>query len=153
MMVCDKGRFLSLLLVAAFGVVAGCSGAGDNKPREAVSGAVTLDGQALASGTITFNPTGAARDAEGMGGGGVTISNGRFSLGRDVGLLPGSYNVAIYASDKPADRTKPAQVGNLKSAELAKELIPAKYNSKSELKADIKKGGGNDALKFDLQSK
>jgi hypothetical protein len=153
MIVCDKRRFTSLLVVAAFGVAAGCSGATDDFPREPVSGTVTLDGQPLANGTITFSPTGASHDGEGMGGGGDTIKNGKFSLGRDVGLLPGTYNVAIYASDKPSERTKPAQAAGGKPAELAKELIPEKYNSKSELKAEIKKGGGNGSLKFDLQSK
>jgi hypothetical protein len=35
---------------------------------------------------------------------------------------------------------------------LAKELIPAKYNTNTVLKVEIKKGGNND-LKFALESK
>jgi len=37
-------------------------------------------------------------------------------------------------------------------AERPKELIPANFNTNTELKQDIKKGGGND-LTFTLQSK
>jgi hypothetical protein len=137
----------SILVFCSLGLAAGCTGSGDDLPREAVSGTVTLDNEPLANGTITFIP------AAGAGGGGGTIAGGTFSIGREGGLVPGSYNVAIYASAKGGDQTKPQQVGGTKKeAQVAKELIPAKYNSQTELKCEIKKGGGND-LKFTLQSK
>jgi hypothetical protein len=59
--------------------------------------------------------------------------------------------VAINAAEKGA-RTKPEQVGGGKPAELAKELIPAKYNSSTTLTAEVKKGGSND-FTFTLESK
>jgi hypothetical protein len=153
MSVRHTGRLSALLFIfGAAGLAAGCSGATDNLPREAVAGTVTLDGQSLADGTIAFTPAGTS-DEEGMSGGGGEIKNGKFAIARDVGLLPGNYNVAIFASEKTGERTKPAQVGAGKPTELAKQLIPAKYNSKSELKAEIKKGGGNEQLVFTLQSK
>jgi hypothetical protein len=96
-------------------------------------------------------PGGAGAGGTGTGGGG-TIKNGKFSIPSETGLVPGTYNVAVYASEKSAERTRPAQVGGGKPSELAKELIPAKYNSQTELKSEIKKGGGND-LTFTLQSK
>jgi hypothetical protein len=153
MSVRHPGRLGALLLVyGAIGLAAGCSGATDDLPREAVAGTVTLDGQPLASGTISFTPAD-SNDAEGISGGGDMIRDGKFAIARDVGLLPGNYNVAIFASSNTGERTKPAQVGGGKPAELAKQLIPAKYNAKSELKAEIKKGGGNEQLVFTLQSK
>jgi hypothetical protein len=144
-----KGRLSSALVVfAALGLAVGCSGSGDDLPREAVSGTVTLDGQPLANGTISFSPAGGSG---GPGGGGV-IGGGKFSIPRETGLVPGNYNVALYASEKRAEQTKPAQAGGGKPAERPKELIPAKYNTSTELKAEIKKGGGND-LRFTLLSK
>ncbi len=124
----------------------GCSGSDDGLPREAVSGTVTLDGKPLASGTISFSPKGG-----GTAGGG-DIKEGSFSIAREVGLLPGNYGVAIYASDRPAGQERPKQAGGLKEFKVAKELIPTKYNSESKLTAEIKKGGGN-SLQFALESK
>jgi hypothetical protein len=85
-------------------------------------------------------------------GGGATIKNSKFSISSESGLVPGIYNVAIYASAPMGERTKPAQVGGGKAAELPKQMIPARYNTNTELKAEIKKGGGND-LRFTLLSK
>lgn len=136
-----------LLVLSALGL-AGCSGSsGDDLPREAVSGTVTLDGAPLPSGSISFSP-----DGGGPGGGGGTITDGRFSIAREVGLPPGNYKVAINSAKKREDQTKPAQAGGGKSVAVAKELIPTKYNARSQLKVEIKKGGGND-LKLELESK
>ena len=89
----------------------------------------------------------------GEAGGGGAIKDGKFSLSRDTGLVPGTYNVAVYASEKGggADQNR-AEVGNLQTSAVAKELIPAKFNTNTELKTEIKKGGGND-LSFTLESK
>jgi hypothetical protein len=86
-------------------------------------------------------------------GGGAEIKDGKFSIPRASGLVPATYNVAIYASDGKAEHTKPAQAGGgTKGAERPKQIIPPKFNSETELKTEIKKGGGND-LKFTLDSK
>jgi hypothetical protein len=139
--------FLPLFLVAA---VSGCSLSGDNLPREPVSGTVTLDGQPLASGTIQFTPV---DQATGVAGGDA-IRDGRFSIPRETGLVPGSYRVAIYSAGA-AGRTKgQAPEGRqIAKAGPARESIPAKYNAQSELKAEIKKGGSNVGLQFPLVSK
>ena len=71
---------------------------------------MTLDGEPLAEGTITFMA--APGSAAGVAtGGGSTISNGSYSISQDQGLVPGTYNVAIYAAAKRDERTKPEQVG------------------------------------------
>ena len=146
-----RRTFIALLVAAAGAVASGCSGSGDELPREPVSGTVTLDGTALASGMIQVTPV---DDKTGVGGG-APIGGGKFSIARESGLVPGSYRVAIYAGGHGGDAAKgasPEGRGKERSAK-ANETIPAKYNAQSELKADIKKGGPNDALQFALQSK
>ena len=146
-----RGAFIALLVAAAGAAASGCSGSGDELPREPVSGTVTLDNQPLASGMIQFTPV---DDKMGVGGG-APIGGGKFTISRESGLVPGSYRVAIFAGGHGGDAAKgasPEGRGKERSAK-ANETIPAKYNAQSELKADIKKGGANDGLKFDLQSK
>jgi hypothetical protein len=147
------GRFRSAVLVcAAVFLPVGCSGSSDGLPREPISGTVTFDGQTLANGSISFIPSGGPAGQGDATPGGGTITNGKFSIDRESGLVPGTYNVAIYASERSA-RTRPAQVGAApKASELPKELIPAKFNANTELKTEITKGGGN-VLTFTLQTK
>jgi hypothetical protein len=126
--------------------VPGCSGSGDELPRESVSGTVTLDGEPLAEGMIQFSPSSGAPV-----GGGSRIQDGRFSIPRETGLIPGTYQVTINAAAPTG--AEPTKVAAPKKApRLAKELIPPKYNSQSKLTAEIKKGGTHD-LKYELQSK
>jgi hypothetical protein len=141
-------RFPLLYFIAAGLAAPGCSGSGDELPREAVSGTVTLDGQPLAKGAIQFNPVGGAGAVAAVGGG-SKIEDGQFYIARENGLVPGTYNVSINAADR-RDPAKPEMVG--KGRGIPKELIPAKYNSQTTLKAEIKKGGTSD-LKFELQSR
>jgi hypothetical protein len=136
-------------------VVSGCSG-GDELPREAVSGTVTLDGQPLPGGVIQFTP--ASPDIP--QGGGSPITGGRFSIARAQGLVPGSYRVTINAASsetvvpkgEPVEPGKPAEPGRPTRTARPKELIPAKYNAQSELKAEVKKGTPNE-FTFTLLSK
>jgi hypothetical protein len=136
--------FFPALTCAAIGLsAAGCSG-GDGLPRQPVSGTVTLDNEPLAEGTIQFSPQG-----EAAVGGGSVIEGGRFSIPRESGLVPGTYAVAVYAGQKKAEQAKGRVVAR---SGLAKEMIPARFNAQTTLKAEIKEGGSSD-LKFDLQSK
>ncbi len=149
MVACARRFSAALFLAVACLTATGCAGSEDDLPREPVSGTVTMDDQPLAEGTIQFTPT--AGGGAGVGGG-SPIENGRFSIARDKGLVPGSYRVAINASDQKS-RGEPTKKGPVKKGlGLAKELIPSKYNSGSTLTAEIKKGGSDD-LKYDLQSK
>lgn len=146
-------RWVLPLLVPALGPVAsGCSGTGDNLPREAITGTVKLDGQPLAGGVIQFTAPKEGGTTQGEGDtGGSPISNGQFSIDREQGLVPGHYRVTINASSG-AGGAKPAEPGRPNRTERPKELIPAKYNAESTLTADVKKGGPND-FPFELQSK
>jgi hypothetical protein len=135
-----------LVCAAALSILSGCGGAGG----VVVQGTVTVNGQPLKSGAISFNPIsgqGAAAGAE--------ITNGTYGV-RAQGLLPGEYRVAINAFrgtgkktwDGMGDANVPASqkryVGELE------QYIPAKYNDQTELTATIAAGKINH-LKFDLQ--
>jgi hypothetical protein len=141
-----------LLGCAGLGLAAiGCSGGGDTLPREPVAGTVTLDGEPLEEGAILFapagKPEGAATSATGR------IEKGQFAIPRDQGPVPGTYKVAISHAEEKVLKTKSDEPAPArKRVRLGKELIPAKYNSKTELTEEIKRGGASD-LKYDLRSK
>src|SRR5437868_13520177 len=72
--------FLPLLWAAALvPAAAGCGQGGDNLPRQAVSGKVTIDGQPLDTGEITFVPTAGAGAGPAAGG---KVENGAYSISR-----------------------------------------------------------------------
>ena len=141
--------------------VIGCSRSRDDLPREPVAGTVTMDGKPLPEGTIQFYPTGDPSKTAVVGEN-AEIKEGNFSLPREDGLVPGTYKVSI--SHAELKEAKPKVKGKIKTPpptsltipsrtkELGPEQIPARYNSKSELKAEIPRGGTKD-LKYDLQSK
>ena len=129
------------LFAALFVIVAGCSSGGDAEP---VTGTVTFDGAPLADGRITFEPAG----QQGSGGGAV-IADGSYSVpGGDVGLLPGSYRVSISAVGGGSSADDAPGAGG--PAAMGSELIPAKYNTDSELTAEVTADGDN-TFDFDLQ--
>jgi hypothetical protein len=64
--------------------------------------------------------------------------------------VPGSYQVAIYAGGA-GGAGKGANGPATGGPAPKKEGIPAKFNAKSELKAEVKKGESN-TFKFDLTS-
>lgn len=129
------------LVVLSIVNATGCSG-----PNEAsVSGTVTLDGQTLTTGNVSFYP-------EGSGGApayGQIDRQGRYSLstGTDVGLAPGMY-VAIVVATKD-----PPQPFDATGAEIPPiPITPAKYGTvgSSDLRVQVK-AGSND-ISLELQS-
>ncbi len=109
-------------------------GCGDGKT--VVSGTVTFDGQSVEVGTISFVPqdTSQASDAG-------KIVDGRFS----VLATPGAKKVVIRAS-RPAENVAP---NDPDAAALREDYIPARYNSQTELTAELPADGD---LQFDLRS-
>jgi hypothetical protein len=133
----------------------GCSKRYDDLPREPVAGTVTMDDQPLPEALIQFTPTGDTK----LTGASVPIKDGQFSIPREDGLVPGTYKVFISHAEvkqvtaKPKSKVKmPVSSIPSRTTEMGPEQIPARYNSKSELTAEIKPGGARD-LKFELQSK
>jgi hypothetical protein len=130
------------LLPLAFLVALGCGG--DNLGRQAVSGAVNVDGTPLVKGSIRFQPV-----EKGIGSG-AKIEAGKYAIARKDGLPPGSYRVLINApvpgTEPTADSAPPGD-----PLPVPKELIPEDWNEKSEHTVEIK--NGKNEHNFDVQTK
>ena len=115
----------SLLLL-----VVGC-GKGDRPDLAPVSGTVTLDGQPLAGAAVVFRPQ------QGRTSRGYTNQHGQYELIylRDIkGAKPGKNTVTITTATE----------------ESPQEAVPAKYNTQTELCADVQ--DDSNAINFELSS-
>jgi hypothetical protein len=135
------------LMAAVAVAIAGCGRAATD--RRSVSGEVTLDGKPVDGGNIQIDPL----DAKQTSATGALIQVGRYSIPRQTGLAPGKYRVRIYWADRkvkadsvPGAPGSAGPPGPMSVAPL-KELIPAKYNTESELTIEVLP---NDANKFDF---
>ena len=114
----------------------GC-GRGDIPELGTVAGKVTMDGKPLAGVMVQFHSA-----AGGRPGSGTTASDGTYEL--------------LYTAGAKGTKLGPSKIeittvwpdGEPKPGE--KETIPAKYNSESELKEEVKKG--RNQLNFELKS-
>lgn len=148
----SRDRYLSLGGAAALGFVllitpllTGCGKSTDG--RVAVSGEVTLDGQPLDRGSIELHP----KSPGGTMTGGM-ISNGTFTIAAEQGPKPGSYEVRIFAPSAGATVDPNEPPGPESQAKPPAERIPARFNVKSELTAEV--GPDGDAgMKFAVESK
>lgn len=126
--------------------VAALSGCGKSDPlgRQAVSGVIKLDGELLEQGAVSFVPT----VSEGQLSG-ATIMKGEYKVPKEKGLPPGEYEVRVFSSSGKYEAA-PENPGE--SIREPKDLIPPKYNIKSELKVTVEQGKPN-VFDFDLASK
>lgn len=125
-------RWLSVsALILALGWAAGC---GDSGPkRYGVSGTVTYKGEPIKNGLISFIPQGSQASA-----GGASIINGKYEVPAKPGLPPGQYAVSINVPTGAGKAAPGAEEAPGAGGEKAtRETLPAKYNSKTELKADV----------------
>ena len=121
-------RVMALLLA-----VVGCGSGGP--PRLRVVGDVTLNGQPLADGAISFMPTGKGVAA------GATIAGGRYIVDGAKGPTPGEYRVEIRAS-APSGKQVKDTFGQASISEM-ESIIPDRYNDKTTLRAEITTAGPN----------
>ena len=119
-------------------------GCGRSDHRAAVDGTVTLDGQPI-DGAINFVPI----DGASVSGAGGEIKAGRYSLSAAQGPIVGTHRVTIRSMRKAA--TMQHDPPGVMRPEKWEDVVPARYNSQSELKAEIK-SGKND-VHFTLKSK
>jgi len=129
-----------VLVAVLLAGIPGC-GPGD---RASVSGKVTLDGHAVEDGVISF--------VGGKGGSDSAwskIQDGSYAIAAGKGPALGANRVEIRWSRKTGKKL-PAVPPAPASEEVA-EAVPERYNTKSELKADIKPGANE--LNYDLKSK
>jgi hypothetical protein len=133
-----------MLLLVGLGLAAGC-GSSDGLDRQAISGMVTLDGQPLSDGAILLEPS--TQDSGTAVG--ATIRRGAFAIARDQGPVPGTYRVRIYAGSGVQAPPGKGQTDNTRRPMV--ERIPAVYNTRSELRAEVTTRGAN-RFRFDLHA-
>jgi len=131
-------------------VTAGC---GDTtvKPvaRVKVSGAVKVDGKDVKSGTITFDPQ------NGQAPGSLNILDGKYEGLAPVGKCKVSINALEKMTTKEWQKRKGQPVIDGPGYEEVQEinLLPDRYNSKSEIIHDVTEPGPHTFDFVDMKSK
>ena len=121
------------------GLAVGCGGK-SGPVKVTVTGKITLDGKPVPNGQVIFNDAAGAVAADSG-----EIKNGQFSFQSKLG----SKKVSI-SSMQPTE--KKAVVGGIPGdpisdknpATVYEDIIPEKYNAKTELKVDVTQKGPND---------
>ncbi len=127
---------LVLLLIMSVG----CGGQ-SGPERASLKGTVSLDGEPMGGGVVTFqSPKGAW---------GTTIQKGEFAMSGDEGLPVGDYTIRFNWL-KPTGK-KIIEPDSGQETDETLEAIPVKYNLQTTEKATIK--SGNNTVKFDLLTK
>lgn len=138
-------RFVAFLgTVVALVATTGC---GPHSELLEVSGEVILDGTPVKSGSIRLTSVG----SEKLSSTGALIQDGKFLIPQEKGLLPGTYQVVISAGDENAPQVMAGGGSGQRGMAVAKELIPAKYNTESKETIDVTIEGDNHFV-FDIKS-
>jgi hypothetical protein len=115
-----------------------CLGCSDDKTTR-LSGTITLDGTPLEKGKIRFDPVdGNAPTAE------TLVADGKYS----VITRPGKKNVIINGMKKVGERRYHEEDPTSPIVDVNEETVPARYNTASELTAELK--GGAQTLNWEL---
>ncbi len=140
------------MLFAGIGLVlfAGCQGEGNKLGRKAISGNVTLDGKPLAEGAIRFEPMKNLSGSAASTTSGGMIKDGQYSLSTEQGLPDGMYAVSITASAPQSTVAPGEDAMKLASQPPPESLIPARYNSNTELTVEV--SSQKTTFSFDLES-
>lgn len=126
----------SCLTALALLLLAGCGGG-----AVPVSGVVTLDGQALAGASVSFEPSGNGQRSDGRGGSyGKTDASGRYNLrlvtSDGAGALPGTHVVRISLYEEG---------GEGESDGGGHEKLPLHYNAQTILSHEVPRTGAQNA--------
>ena len=152
-------RVLGIALLLGTTVLSGCGS--DGLKLSPVTGVVKLDGEGKSKLLVTFVPT------SGPGAIGITNEKGAYTLNTNgrPGAIPGDHKIVITTikeepkvSKSAADATPSGSEAymnqgqiNPKEFKTPKELIPERYNTKTELVRTVVEGKNN--FDFDLKSK
>ncbi len=126
-------------------ILSGCGG-GDSLGRQAISGAVKLNGTPVQQGSISFEPA-----AQGTTSSGALIKDGKYSIPRDQGLPVGKYRVVINATAPGSGEGLPADGLPGDPIPEAEELIPPDWNVESANFIEVKQETG--VFNFDVTTK
>lgn len=128
-------------VLIATGLIVGC---GEADSRQGLSGNVTLKGEPLPSGSIQFESVAGQSPVFSTG---AMIKDGSFVVPAGKSGLPaGLYHVIINAASTPF--LAPGPPGSQPVMET-KELVPAAYNTDSEVTVEVSKEGENE-FTFDI---
>lgn len=133
---CGRG----LALVGALTLF--CVGCGGDMGR--VSGTITLDGKPLPNAIVTFYPQGGDG---GRASAGRTDDQGQYELTysrSEKGAKVGEHLVTITTAVDGGDYSEESEES------IGQELVPTKYNAKSELKEQVV--AGSNTINFELDS-
>lgn len=115
----------------------GCGAAEEGPAKYKVWGTVTFKGEAVKEGLITFTPMEGGKGPEAG-----AIKDGKYSF-RAKG---GKQKVSIEASREVPGKTESDYKGG--TVPVREAYIPEKYNTKTELVAEVKKGGSEHDFKL-----
>jgi hypothetical protein len=128
---------IHLLLIALLGF-AGCAG---SSGQGTVKGTVTLDDQPLKEGVVRFVPVdGKSQTAS------ADIKDGKFTAAVPLGEMQ-----VEFSAPKVVNRRKAYDTPDSPLVDEVIELLPARFNVKSQLRITVKKGSQDET--FPLQSK
>jgi len=107
-------------------------------PKTEVKGTVTLDGQPMANGDVIFRTAGTASVDI------LKVTGGQFAGQAEIGKR------AVEVYSYKTIQMEPGSPG-YDPAGMKQNIIPEKYNARSELTADVVQGGENN-FKFEVKS-
>ncbi|MDQ3332603.1 MAG: hypothetical protein M3552_18470 [Planctomycetota bacterium] len=146
----QNGR-LVVALSALFLSLAGCGASSDQPELGQVSGTIMLDGKPLSGVAVVFQPD-SGRPARGL-----TDTEGKYELTyirETLGTKIGHNRVEIAPDEEgenPAESDGDVDGPTVqKPVKSGKPVIPARYNTRSELEADVKPG--ENTFDFALES-
>ena len=122
--------------------LSGCLGDGSEPVPDLyeVTGVITWDGEPLEGAKVIFEPEEVREKARRRASSSTTEADGTYKLyynPKASGATPGKHKVIIFKM--PDDSEEPGE-----------QLLPAKYNEKTELTADVTEGPNE--INFDLKS-
>lgn len=121
--------------------LSGCGGSGNG--QQAVSGVVTFQGNKIPDGSVQF----CTDSTPSVVRGGAMIRDGGYQVPGEHGLTPGNYIVRITSAERIDN---PDKAKNEMSPFFTRERIPAKYNTESQLKIEVR---ADKPTKFDFDLK
>jgi hypothetical protein len=122
-------------------------GCGRPKTTATVSGVISLDGEPLESGAISFYPISGGSTTAAQSAGATIDKGGRYR----TEILPGRFRVEISSSRSVGQRKRYEDLPDSPMDDILKEVVPAVYNTSSSLERDISLD--TKTLDFVLQSK
>jgi len=133
-----------LLLGALFAsslLFTGC----DSSGRLSVQGEVTFEGEPIKYGHVKFTPISGTEGPTG----GAEIRDGAYKVAAVRGLFDGTYRVEIQAWVRDGKVSVDPVTGEKTQGGNLQQFLPLKFNEKSKLTVEIKRGG--ESYDFDLQ--